>query len=393
MSKINYILGKDSLTVFLAGKPSYAINKQAANFKLVLNAIQADDVDALEKALNVRTAIASSLVAKGSGKVVIDGDSIKYDGQEVGGLIASRIFEVMRLGLDTGPMMKFIENLMENPSKRAVDELFGFLDACTLPITDDGHFLAYKRVRSDYKDWYSGTMDNSVGKKLSMPRNKVDEDKNRTCSAGLHFCSYGYLSSFGGDRIMVLKINPRDVVAIPADYNNSKGRTCAYEVVGELPLSEINKLPVKPIQDGFTTNYGSNGASGWDAPDDDNEWDESSEETTDIDAELDWLSRNDISDILAACKAGNDSLQDIADEWGISVDTVDYLMDTHDVEYGEDKPAKVASGGGVKLTAADVVAIRKLLDKNHTLASIAGKFGVHPRSIARIRDGEAWSDV
>jgi hypothetical protein len=32
---------------------------------------------------------------------------------------------------------------------------------------------------------------------------------------------------------MILKINPRDVVAIPADYNNTKGRCCRYEVIGE----------------------------------------------------------------------------------------------------------------------------------------------------------------
>jgi hypothetical protein len=32
---------------------------------------------------------------------------------------------------------------------------------------------------------------------------------------------------------MIVKINPKDVVAIPADYNNTKGRTCKYEVVAE----------------------------------------------------------------------------------------------------------------------------------------------------------------
>jgi hypothetical protein len=32
---------------------------------------------------------------------------------------------------------------------------------------------------------------------------------------------------------MVVKINPADVVAIPADYNNAKARACKYEVVAE----------------------------------------------------------------------------------------------------------------------------------------------------------------
>ena len=44
------------------------------------------------------------------------------------------------------------------------------------------------------------------------------------------------MPSFGGSdsRTMILKINPADVVSIPTDYNNSKGRTCRYEVIGEL---------------------------------------------------------------------------------------------------------------------------------------------------------------
>jgi hypothetical protein len=32
---------------------------------------------------------------------------------------------------------------------------------------------------------------------------------------------------------MIVKINPADVVAIPTDYNNQKGRCCRYEVVDE----------------------------------------------------------------------------------------------------------------------------------------------------------------
>ena len=69
-----------------------------------------------------------------------------------------------------------------------------------------------------------------------MDRNLVDEDKDRTCSVGLHFASFNYLQHFGGSRIVVVKINPKDVVAIPSDYNNSKGRTCCYEVIEEVQM-------------------------------------------------------------------------------------------------------------------------------------------------------------
>jgi hypothetical protein len=131
---------------------------------------------------------------------------------------------------------------MENPSFRAVSELYDFLEASQLPITEDGCFLAYKRIRSDYTDVHSGSFDNSIGQVVSMPRNEVDEDKDRTCSAGLHFCSRAYLPHFCGDRIVVLKINPADVVAIPSDYNNAKGRACRYEVIQELEAQEPAEL-------------------------------------------------------------------------------------------------------------------------------------------------------
>jgi len=81
-----------------------------------------------------------------------------------------------------------------------------------------------------------------------MTRNEVNDDKNQTCSAGLHFCSQDYLNHFGGSRIMILKINPRDVVSIPTDYKNSKGRCCRYEVIGELGVDPEEAFTA-PVQD------------------------------------------------------------------------------------------------------------------------------------------------
>ena len=40
---------------------------------------------------------------------------------------------------------------------------------------------------------------------------------------------------------MILKINPRDVVSIPVDYNNTKGRACKYEVVDVLSEEQFNQ--------------------------------------------------------------------------------------------------------------------------------------------------------
>ena len=168
---------------------------------------------------------------------VIDGQ-VTYDGQPIHSVLSQKILDMFEQGFDINPLTNFMQNIYTNPSKRAVDELYGFLESGNMPITEDGYFLAYKKVREDYTDVHSGKFDNSVGKVVSMPRNQVDDNKDNTCSAGLHFCSFDYLKSFGGSRIMILKINPADVVSIPSDYNQQKGRTWRYTVIGEVSAEE-----------------------------------------------------------------------------------------------------------------------------------------------------------
>ena len=48
--------------------------------------------------------------------------------------------------------------------------------------------------------------------------------------------------SFSGERVMILKINPRDVVSIPTDYNDSTGRCCRYEVIGEVGVNPEDEV-------------------------------------------------------------------------------------------------------------------------------------------------------
>ena len=143
-------------------------------------------------------------------------------------------------GLDVDPMLRFLENLMENPSKRSVDQLYGFLEVNDLPITEDGCFLAYKMVDRNkdgtLTDHRTHTFDYSVGAEPArMRRNQVDEDPNNTCSSGLHVCAQGYLGEYyGGGTTILVKVNPRDVVAVPTDYNNAKMRVCEHVTVCEV---------------------------------------------------------------------------------------------------------------------------------------------------------------
>lgn len=223
------ITGSGKVCAVINGQ-SYTIASDHPKYKQVIEAIKQKNWDLFVDLVNI-----TKQVQNYTGVDVSDG-AIMFNGEVIHNTLTKRIVSFMGQGLPFDPMMKFLSNLMSNPSKRATDELYDFLEAGELPITEDGHFLAFKNVRSNYFDIHSGKFDNSVGKVCEMPRNGVDEDKDRTCSSGLHFCSIKYLPHFSdgeNGKTMIVKINPRDVVAIPADYNNTKGRTCRYEVVAE----------------------------------------------------------------------------------------------------------------------------------------------------------------
>jgi hypothetical protein len=204
------------------------------------------DYEGIRELLN---APARKVLGYGNGHVTIDSGLILLDGEPVENVLVDRMFQFLDLGLDVEPLALFLVNLYKNPSYQSIQELYGFLEASDLTITSDGCFLAYKRVRDDYMDIYTGKMDNSIGTIVKMDRNQVDDNREQTCSNGLHICGRDYLSSYGaygnGYRTVVVKVNPRDVVSIPTDYNNHKGRVCEYEVVGELEHS--NEAPLEGI--------------------------------------------------------------------------------------------------------------------------------------------------
>ena len=220
--------------VVVIGNKSHTISKTHITYNKVLEAIKAGDWDTVKDTIEPKKVVLNY----GKGNVSIQGEQLFWKGAPLNNGLATRMITMLQEGFPIEPMVNFMENLFKNPSKRAVDELYGFLEKSNLPITPDGHFLAYKKVRQNYFDVHSGTMDNSVGKIVEMERNQVDDNKDRTCSAGLHFCSLGYLGHFGGEKIMIVKINPADVVSIPSDYNDTKGRACRYEVIGELNKEE-----------------------------------------------------------------------------------------------------------------------------------------------------------
>lgn len=241
-----YLIQGKNIVVVINNTP-HTITSSHISYDKVKEAIRTGDWETVQNIIEPKKVI----LEYGAGNIAIQGEKMFWKGAEFHNTLADRIISMYQDGFPIEPMIAFMENLMSNPSKRAVTELYTFLEKGNLPITPDGHFLAYKKVRKDYLDIHSGTMDNSVGKTVEMERNTVDDNANNTCSTGLHFCSLQYLDHFGGSdsRVMVLKINPRDVVSIPADYNATKGRACRYEVIDEIG-GKAEEAFVAPVQVG-----------------------------------------------------------------------------------------------------------------------------------------------
>jgi len=227
-----------NLTVILKNK-AHQVIPDHTNYKLILEALPTATEDELLELVDIEKAVASF----SDGQVSIVNGKVMFEGEEVHGSISKRIIEFMSKGLPFQPLVKFLENLMENPSMQSQQELYDFLEHENLPITEDGCFLAYKAVNSNFKDKWKGTFDNSVGQVCEMRRAKVDDNRKAGCSAGLHAGALNYVANYGsvdaGDNIVIVKINPEDVVSVPSDCNCEKLRTCKYEVVGlyqgELP--------------------------------------------------------------------------------------------------------------------------------------------------------------
>lgn len=170
------------------------------------------------------------------GDVRIADGTLYYQDIELRSGLVDRILDSMNKGEDFEFYLPFLENLLENPSPKAVSRLFDFLVANDIEITEDGHFIGWKVVRSDYKDHHSGTFDNSPGQTVKMPRTRVNDNDEVTCSNGLHVCSKSYIKHFScsTSRVVSVKVHPRDVVSIPVDYGDAKMRTCQYEVLEDV---------------------------------------------------------------------------------------------------------------------------------------------------------------
>ncbi len=230
--KVATMITKNSATVNFNGE-SYTVYKEDPVYAKVVLAIREGRKDDLPSLVSK-----PKLIEKGSnGVFTVREGQVYVEGNRVEPALGRQILDFMNEGLPFQPLVNFWKRLQKNPSERAVNSLYKFLEQNRHPITEEGKFIAYKKVRRHedgvLRDIHTGTYVNDPGTVCEMPRDQVDDDPTRTCSNGLHVSNWDYASNVFGtssDVMLECEVDPEFVVAIPNDYNESKMRVCAYKV-------------------------------------------------------------------------------------------------------------------------------------------------------------------
>ena len=162
---------------------------------------------------------------------------MKGDDEAIPLMLAKKLVKFHDEGLDFMPLVRFWKKLKLNPNQDVKKYLYEFLEHNNIPVTELGDVICEKGVSQleDGKlvDVHTKTIDNSIGMIVTMERNKVNADRNQTCSVGLHVGAPDYVRNhWTSDIIVDVEVSPEDFVAIPSDYNNTKARVCRYKVLG-----------------------------------------------------------------------------------------------------------------------------------------------------------------
>lgn len=245
---MKYIVGNTGITFFIGNRPR-KVEKGSVEYAKILKAfsLPLDKQDeAITKVLEGKVEDSKELQAAG---FTFSGSEIRVDGDLLPQVLTNKINSLKIVGLPTTLFLNFWLNLRENPDFAVVHErgFYDFLEYKELPLTEDGCFIGYRGVNNDYwsksgskttkvlqgKVDAQGRIFNGVGEVIEVIRNGVSTDKNVTCAEGsLHIGSLAYAKSWG-NRVIIVKVNPKDVVSVAKDCSCQKLRVCKYEVIGD----------------------------------------------------------------------------------------------------------------------------------------------------------------
>lgn len=238
--KIKGLISENTIVLKYEGQEINVQRNQDENKFLQISQmlINRDEKGLIKQFLDIK----KRLESYSEGTFTVDNNRIvlKGDSTPVPQMIAKKLLQLEKDQQDFMPLIRFWKKLRQNPCKNSREQLYGFMVANDIPLTEQGDIVVEKGVAQkrdaapgELVDRYTKTVDNSIGMVVEMPREKVNPDPNQTCSHGLHVGAPKYVRKwYSNDIIVECTVNPKDVVSVPKDYNNTKMRVCKYQVMG-----------------------------------------------------------------------------------------------------------------------------------------------------------------
>ena len=278
MTTIKYNIVTDegepsSVTVFPGGRAPLVATREHPNFVQIVDQITVsgkseDDIIGL---FDTATGLTLKF-NKVSDRVSIRNGKVYFDNMPTENVLTDAIVRFYLAGHDDYmSLVNFMEKIETNPNPNSRENLFRWLSSGRFSITPDGDIIAYKAVnrktgygvvaKGDAVDEYqsihsgpaivdgepvhSGPVPNNPGVIVEMARNEVTFDPHVTCSSGLHVADWSYAkNTMGGHAMLMVLVNPRDVVSVPTDYGDKKMRVCRYKVLKAVETEDTEMLHV-----------------------------------------------------------------------------------------------------------------------------------------------------
>lgn len=235
--KPSYILTQSGTLSITWNGRHYTVNKEHLNYNKIISCVKEQKFGKLDLLLDMNKIIARQT----DNKCHLRDGVITFNGETVHNVIADRILKLHSEGWDTKPVILLLQNFLLNPIPECVEAGYQFIDEYELPITADGCFIGYKNVDKQLMDHHSGTIKYALGVPVGIPRESTDSNRHTQCSYGLHVGSYEYAKTFNNEgQVLVVKVNPKDIVSVPYDTSQGKIRVCEV-----LPLYIYGKNPEK----------------------------------------------------------------------------------------------------------------------------------------------------
>jgi hypothetical protein len=257
------VLGRtltDSELTALIGLPPtpYSIKRDHPRFPKAVAAIEDPAVELDDLVALFAPADAYERALIDSEAVAVVGGMLTFYGEPVQSHLADRLGDAFQLGLSVDAWENLARNIYANPDTWVRTDLVDWLELSAMPQTPDGCFLAWKYVDQNFLSLHADTdgtrYDHTPGNIVEMDRSRCDTNRGNACSTGLHFCSLGYLPATGDGgryRIVLVKVDPRDVTSIPREASLQKGRCCRYEVIAEVTDPAARQKTFTAVDDGI----------------------------------------------------------------------------------------------------------------------------------------------